>query len=76
MAKVIRITGVRVRSIVIDLDESGEVVGAAALVEEVREDGTPDRLERVSVKLTSAQTAAVKKLAGELATARKAEEGI
>lgn len=76
MAKVIRITGVRVRSITVDLDESGEVVGASALVEEVREDGTPDRMERVGMRLTPAQTAAVKKVASELTTARKAEEGI
>ncbi|MGQ9524875.1 MAG: hypothetical protein ACUVTZ_08555 [Armatimonadota bacterium] len=76
MAKVIRITGVRVRSIAVDLDESGEVVGSAAVVEEVQEDGTPHRMERVPVKLTPAQVTAVKKLAGEVTAVRKDEQGI
>lgn len=76
MAKVIRITGLRVRSIAVDFDESGEVIGASAVVEEVREDGTPDRMERVSMKLTPAQISAAVKLAGELTASRKSEQGI
>lgn len=76
MPKLIRIADLRVRSVQVDFDSEGGVADTSVLVEEVRDDGSTDRLVRTSVKLSKAHLTVLRQLAVDLAAERRAAEGV